>query len=192
VGSPWITPPLTGPFRAQCAPPPTVLCRRTQACSPASSRRPGSSAPPSFPNRPSQGLHPRAPLRLYPTRPETHVQHQPKSRCTALRLAPGRVGGAAAPRWALGRRCGRGVAASGGGLPRRWCKKGLLFFLSTATLCCNLSPMHRLTYGAGDALILRASSPIVCRSTPSSRSRYCHDDFPSSTSEPGGERSWGR
>jgi len=45
--------------------------------------------------------------------PETPVQHQPKSHCTALHLAPGRSGGAAARPWARGKSRGRAVAAGG-------------------------------------------------------------------------------
>ena len=81
---------------------------------------------PPFP-RPSSGLIPDGAHR------KTYLHRLSRPRGAARRLAQSRSGGAAAPRWWRGKRCGQGVAGGGGagecaaGVAAR---KGRLFFLS--------------------------------------------------------------
>jgi len=68
--------------------------------------------PPAFPSRPSRSLHPRA---LLMTLPYPILSCMSRLRSTALRLAPGRAGGAAAPRWARESIRGEGWLLAGEG-----------------------------------------------------------------------------
>ena len=65
-----------------------------------------------LPGRPSRGLRPRA---LLMALPYPILRCMSRLRSTALRLAPGHTGGAAAPRWARGRSRGEGWPLAGGG-----------------------------------------------------------------------------